>query len=190
MYNFCIECKKLHRGVVMASADIKQKKLKNNLIFAICVISALFFISLIFNIRNNFGNSHVSSFFNTFGEDSKIVFEDKGSQSVVYMFNGDCLPGDIHHQTVSVVLPDMDLTNYTLRAKVYISGVHGTYAFAKIGGYDKWVKSETDNYYYYEDEIFALKTIGVCENIALPEVTISSRYDYSLVVTIELFKDI
>lgn len=157
-----------------------------NLIFVICVLSLCFVASFVLNFFGGFDMKPAEEFDMVLGENLSLKLDGYGSQSAVLMFSGKSLPGDSVKQSVQVKLPNLELDNYTLRAKAYV-GQSTAFTNVTISGFLSWELNEQDGYYYYQEEITKLQEIGVCTDITLPtNITLKSNINYALIFTVEL----
>ena len=160
-----------------------KKSTKRNYCFSIIILSVLLAVSVAYNIMDGFNFSNKTKFNGVIGESIIINLNDVGSQSKSLAISGACLPNDIIQQKVQIVLPNIDVSNMILRAKVTLNDYQ-----IKISGFDSWVTDESGIYYYYNAEKYKNQTVGLCSEIKLSEnLSLDKNTFYYVNFTIELF---
>lgn len=164
-----------------------DKKIVSTLAFSLCLVSLLFVISFVFNFFGGFELKPPETYDMILGENSSIVFNDYGSQSVGFVFSGKSLPGDTIQQNVQIKLPKLNLEGYALRAKAFV-GRSDANSNADFLGFDSWEK-QSDGYYYYNNNIEKMQEVGLCSEVVLPlNMPLKSNIKYVLIFTAELIK--
>lgn len=163
-----------------------SKQFVSNLVFALVLVSAFFIISFILNFFGGFSVRIPERFDLMLGEDAVINMQNYGSQSISLQFSGKSLPGQTIMQNVQVKLPNLDLSNHTVRIKAYV-GDGASFQMAELGGFDFWEHNEEDGYYYFLDDITSLQEIGICTFVVLPQnISLNPNFVYSFIVSSEL----
>ncbi|MBO5884524.1 MAG: hypothetical protein J6Q51_01880 [Clostridia bacterium] len=154
-----------------------------NYIFAITVLSVLLALSLTYNFLGGFSfrNTLKNSF--VVGDDYLIKMDEIGSKTVSFAVDGASLPGTVIKHKIQVVLPNLEVDNLILRAKITINN-----EMVQIFGFDGWELNEQKSYYNYNNGFFKNQTIGLCDEIKLGEnLSLKSNIIYFMNVTVELF---
>lgn len=162
-----------------------DKKVVSTLAFSLGVVSILFAISFCFNFFGGFELKPTETFDKILGENISVEMTDYGSQSVGLIFSGKSLPGDKIKQSIQIKMPNLDLSQYKLRAKAYV-GHSDNSTNVELLGFGFWERGE-DGYYYYKNNPQKLQEIGVCTDIVLPQnISLKSNVNYVLIFTVEL----
>ena len=78
----------------------------------------LFALSVVYNVAGGFGIEYSIECVNEVGDDYTLNLEGIGAKCKSFALKGSSLPDDKIKQKFVVVLPDIDLQNTVLRAKV------------------------------------------------------------------------
>lgn len=164
----------------MKNNNLKSEN-KVNYIFSIIILSIVLCVSLVYNFLGGFKFANINKNFIEVGDDTTIRLTAIGSETVALALDGSSLPNDVIKQNVNVVLPNIDLNNSILRVKIKLLN-----SYVEILGFDFWELNVEDNYYYFNGEKYSNQTIGICNEIKLPNETLKSNYTYYVNITVEL----
>ena len=160
----------------------KQNNDKKNYIFSIVVLSIVLCISLVYNFLGGFDFENNITHSISVGDDCNIIFNNIGAQGLAIAIEGTAIPGDTFRQKIQVVLPDLEVENKKLRAKMTINDV-----YMQFEGFVSWELNPDDNYYYFNDDIYKSQNLGLCSKITLPQdISLNKNVIYYIIVVVEL----
>lgn len=159
------------------------KKIKRNYIFAICILSLLLILSVVYNFMGGFKYDNLVELNNVVGDNIEIKLNGIGAESKAVALSGASLPNDVIKQNIQITLPNIDTTNLVLRAKIVLDD-----NYLKIYGFNSWQINESDNYYYFDAEIYKNQTVGLSSEIQLKEdLSLDKNKIYFINIVVELF---
>ncbi len=160
-------------------------KKDKNYIFAILMLGIALVVSAVFNIIA------VTMFDNTIkclyqvGDDFTFNINSIGAYCQSFALSGNSLPSDRVKQKLVIVLPNENFDNVVLRAKVNLQD-----SSLVLSGFDDWILSLEDNYYYYSGEMYPNQNIGLCTEIKWENLELKSNTIYFVDVVVEfLYQD-
>ena len=159
-----------------------NKNSKRNYLFAICILAFLLIVSATYNFMGGFKFDNLMEMNAVVGDDVSIKLNGIGADSKALAISGASLPNDTIKQNIQITLPNIDTTNLVLRAKIILNDT-----FVTVNGFDFWQLSDAD-YYYFDGEMFKNQTLGLSNEIQIPnDLILDKNTIYFINIIIELF---
>ena len=155
------------------------EKQRKNYIYSIVLLSIFLCVSLVYNFLGGF-NPHTQKKYALYvGQDTTLSLSGIGANVVSYAMEGTNLPNTTIIQNVTLKLPDIETNGVTLRAKVMLGNYYLT-----ISGYSDWELRE-DNYYYYTGEMYQNQSVGLCDSVIIPDISLRNDTVYNINFIVE-----